>query len=199
MYSWQRSFSFPVVTPGRTCGVMKSRTSEARRPATRMRCNSSGVFRTTAISLIMLEFRADFAFGKVKFPVGSVRVLACEPRRMLSRVRTRAADRTLKENGSVGNDASNAGSRGPFRTSDPVLEPEDGAVHLRPPQQDPHHQPREDPGAVPGSAQVRAPAGGEPRHDPLRRHQASGARYRARRGAALPDALRRPSLARRHA
>ena len=58
----------------------------------------------------------------------------------------------------VGHDASDAGGGRPFRPPDPLLEPEDGAVHLRPPQQDPHHQPREDPGDVPGGAQVRAPA-----------------------------------------
>ena len=39
----------------------------------------------------------------------------------------------------------------------------------------------------------------QPRHDPLRRHQAPGARDRARGSAALRHAVRRPSLARRHA
>ena len=48
-------------------------------------------------------------------------------------------------------------------------------------------------------AQVRPPAGGEQRQHPVRRHQAPGARDPARGGAALPDAVRRPPLARRHA
>ncbi len=37
--------------------------------------------------------------------------------------------------------APDAGSRRPFRPPDPLLEPQDGAVHLRRPRQDPHHQP----------------------------------------------------------
>ena len=37
--------------------------------------------------------------------------------------------------------ARNAGSRCPFRSPDPLLESQDGALHLWPPQQDPHHQP----------------------------------------------------------
>ena len=37
-------------------------------------------------------------------------------------------------------------SRGPFRPSRQPLEPQDAAVHLRPPQSDPHHRrPRNDP------------------------------------------------------
>src|SRR5687767_4206503 len=161
MYSWQRSFSFPVVTPGRTCGAMKSSTSEASRPAMRIRCSSSGPFKTTAIRLIMLEFRAQI-FPRLR-PGCSCQEVA-EPE-----VRGRPNPQGEE---SVGNDASDAGSRGPFRTSDPVLEPEDGAVHLRPPQQDPYHQSREDARALPGRAQVRAPARREPRLDPFRRHEA---------------------------
>src|SRR5687768_5521070 len=115
MYSWHKSFSFPVVTPGRTCGVMKSRTSEASRPAMRMRSNSSGLFRTTAIRLIMLEFRAQI-FPHLR--IGCPRLNQWGP--------VDAVDQTLEEKSSVGDDASNAGGRGPFRTSDPVLEPEDG-------------------------------------------------------------------------
>src|SRR3546814_2809468 len=38
--------------------------------------------------------------------------------------------------------APNAGSRRAFRPPDPLLEPQDVAVHLRRPRQDPHHQPR---------------------------------------------------------
>src|SRR5690606_28531454 len=44
--------------------------------------------------------------------------------------------------------APDAGSRRPLRPPDPLLEPEDGPVHLRCPRQDPHHQPREDGSAV---------------------------------------------------
>src|SRR5690606_9024614 len=44
--------------------------------------------------------------------------------------------------------APDAGSRRPLRPPDPLLEPEDGPVHLRRPRQDPHHQPREDRSAV---------------------------------------------------
>ena len=40
--------------------------------------------------------------------------------------------------------ATDAGSGRPFRTPDPLLEPEDGPFHLRRTQQDPHHQSRED-------------------------------------------------------
>src|SRR5690606_8760888 len=44
--------------------------------------------------------------------------------------------------------APDAGSRRSFRPPDPLLEPEDGPLHLRRPRQDPHHQPREDRAAV---------------------------------------------------
>jgi hypothetical protein len=50
-----------VATAGewRFISRLASRTSEARRPAVRMRPISSGLFRTTAITLIMLEFWAQ--------------------------------------------------------------------------------------------------------------------------------------------
>ncbi len=54
--------------------------------------------------------------------------------------------------------ASDAGGRRPLRPPDPLLESEDGRVHLRPAQQDPHRQPREDAADVPGCDEVRAPA-----------------------------------------
>ena len=110
-----------------------------------------------------------------------------------------AATPTLKELRNVCNHASNAGSGGPFRTSDPLLESEDGAVHLRPAQQDSHRQSGKDVGHVPGGDEVRAPTGGQQGHDPVRRHQAPGARNHRRRGAALRHAVRRSSLAGRHA
>ena len=76
----------------------------------------------------------------------------------------------------VDHDARNAGSRRPFRTPDPLLEPQDGPVHLRPSQQDPHHQSREDAAALRGRDEVHPPAGRQARHDPDGRHQAPGAR-----------------------
>src|SRR4026207_948974 len=108
---------------------MKSSTSEARRPATRMRSRSSEVFRTTGIRLIMLEFRAQIFRRFRKVPPAKEGAEG-------------AADHPLPGEASVGDDASNAGGGRPFRTPDPLLEPEDGAVHLRPPQQDPPQPPR---------------------------------------------------------
>ncbi len=49
------------------------------------------------------------------------------------------------------------------------------------------------------ATEVRAPAGGQPRHHPVRRHQAPGARDHRRGSAPRRHALRRPALARRHA
>src|SRR6185437_5395025 len=51
-------------------------------------------------------------------------------------------------------DATDVGGGGSFRTSDPLLEPEDGALHLPRAQQDPHHQPREDAAAVRGRDRI---------------------------------------------
>ena len=99
----------------------------------------------------------------------------------------------------VRNDASNAGSRGSFRPPDAVLESEDGRVHLRPAQQDPHRQPREDDAALPGGDEVHPPTGLEQGHGAVRRHQAPGARDRRRGSPPLRDAVRRRPLARRHA
>ena len=48
--------------------------------------------------------------------------------------------------------ATDAGGGCPFRTSDPLLEPEDGPLHLRRTQPNPHHQPREDAADVRGGA-----------------------------------------------
>src|SRR5439155_489433 len=86
-----------------------------------------------------------------------------------------------------------------FRPPDTLLEPEDGGLYLRPAQQDSHRQSGKDDGDVPGGDQIRPPTGHESRHDPFRRHQAPGARYRRRGGAAGEYALRRPPLARRYA
>ena len=106
---------------------------------------------------------------------------------------------TLKGVRNVRHDASNAGSRSPLRPSDAVLESEDGGIHLRPAQQDPHRQPRKDDAAVPGRDEVHSPAGREQGDDPVRGHQASGARHRRRGSPPLQHALRRRPLARRHA
>src|SRR5690349_14099913 len=114
---------------------MKSRTSEASLPATRIRSISSGLFRTTAIGLIMLEFKADLAlrikglsYGRyvgqrspVKFPARPIRVPDhAKARRVLG---LEAADTTLRSF-DVCDYASNAGGGRPFRAPDPLLEPE---------------------------------------------------------------------------
>ncbi len=95
--------------------------------------------------------------------------------------------------------AANARGRRSFRPPDAFLESADGPVHLRPSQQDPHHQSREDPGQVPGRDEVHASARGQPRHGAVRRHQAPGPRDRRRGSGARRHAVRRPALARRHA
>ena len=69
-----------------------------------------------------------------------------------------------EECSNVRHDASNAGSRRPFRPPDPLLESEDGRLHLRPAQQDPHRQPRKDAGDVQRRDEVRASARAQPRH-----------------------------------
>ncbi len=86
-----------------------------------------------------------------------------------------------------------------LRPPDPPLEPEDGAVHLRRPQQHPRHRPQPDrAAAAPGSeAGFRHRRQGRPRA--LRRHQAPGVRHRRRRRAAFGPVLRQLPLARRHA
>src|SRR5438477_2537289 len=105
---------------------MKSSTSAASRPAMRIRSSSSAVFRTTAISLIMLEFRARLRCSKrlseANYPARRIRVLRLET---YAEVLQRAADLTLRRE-SVGHDASNAGGRRAFRPPDALLEPEDG-------------------------------------------------------------------------
>src|SRR4051812_26169543 len=71
---------------------MKSSTSEARRPAIRIRASSSAVFNTTGITLIMLEFRTRLPLvGPANYPAPSIRV----PPQIQSGVLGRAADLTL--------------------------------------------------------------------------------------------------------
>src|SRR3990172_12905069 len=64
--------------------------------------------------------------------------------------------------------ASNAGSWCAFRTPDPFLESQDGTVHLRPSQQDPHHQPGKDRRDVRRGGKVRAQTVREEGHHPVR-------------------------------
>src|SRR4051794_39176633 len=62
--------------------------------------------------------------------------------------------------------ARNAGSRRSFRTPNPLLGPQDGPVHLRPPQPYSHHQPGKIAADVPGGDEVRQAAVRQPRHHP---------------------------------
>ena len=89
--------------------------------------------------------------------------------------------------------------RGSFRASGEPLEPQDAAVHLRPPQPDPHHRrPRDDPRAVAGAA---IPAKGRRPGKPgaAGRHEAAGLRRDRAAGRPLRHALRERPLAGRHA
>ena len=96
-------------------------------------------------------------------------------------------------------DASAARSWRALRPPVAPLESEDGGVHLRRPQQHPHHRSRPDRAAAASRA-----AGGQ-RHrrqgrpHPVRRHQAAGAGRRRRGGQALGAVFRQFALARRHA
>ena len=92
-----------------------------------------------------------------------------------------------------------ARSRRSLRPSHPPVEPQDGAVHFRRPQRDPHHRPRADrTDAAPGLAgDPRRRRGRRPRSSG--RHQAPGAGAGRRRRQALRPILRQLPLARRHA
>src|SRR5690606_12471334 len=68
------------------------------------------------------------------------RCLKIRPSAMLVLDTGRVQDQTLSENFHVAH-ARNAGSRCAFWPPDPLLEPEDGRIHLRPAQQDPYRQP----------------------------------------------------------
>ena len=86
-----------------------------------------------------------------------------------------------------------------LRPSVPPLESEDGGVHLRRPQQHPHHRSR-----PVGADDAPRAAGGERygrqgRPHPVRRHQAPGAGRRRRSRQEVGAVLRQLALARRHA
>src|SRR5690606_32462296 len=72
MYSWHRRSSSPVVTPVLTCGVMKSSTSAASRPASRMPSISSAVLMTTAMDHKAFRKRRRIEDGERggNFPAG---------------------------------------------------------------------------------------------------------------------------------
>src|SRR5690606_41152193 len=91
-------------------------------------------------------------------------------------------------------DARNAGSRSSLRSPDPLLEPEDDSLHLRPTKQDSHRQPRAERCQVSGSTEVSASAGCPWWQGPVRRHQARSSRARRPGSRALRHALcRQPS------
>ena len=77
--------------------------------------------------------------------------------------------------------------------------PEDGAVHLRRPQQHPHHRSGADGAAAAPGARQGQRRGGRRRPRAVRRHQAAGLRRHRRRRQALGAVLHQSPLARRHA
>ncbi len=95
--------------------------------------------------------------------------------------------------------ARHARCRRAFRSSDPFLEPQDESLHLRRPEQDPHHQSREDRSGLQRRAQRAAQHGVPGQEDPVRGHQARGCGHHPRAGNPGRHALRGPALAGRHA
>ena len=86
-----------------------------------------------------------------------------------------------------------------FWASDPLLEPEDGSLHLRRTQQDPYHQSREEP--ADGSRGLRFCEGHGRgwRQGAFRGYQARRTGLDPQSRGPLRDAVRQPALARRHA
>src|SRR5690606_17650609 len=74
--------------------------------------------------------------------------------------------------------APDAGGRRSFRPPDPLLEPEDGSLHLRRARQDPHHQPRKDHAAVRRRDELHVVDRPEARHRAVRGYQAQRPRGR---------------------
>src|SRR5690606_10084588 len=148
MYSWQMRFSSSVETPGRTCSPIMSSTSAASRPATRILSCSSGVLTVIAMgwvrrlrqraafvapSMLWYKARAVQAINDTHAPL-TRQLGARGPGPERAQGRCGGAWRfNPTEGASDGrrHDASYAGSGRPFRTPDPLLEPEDGPVHLR--------------------------------------------------------------------
>ena len=95
--------------------------------------------------------------------------------------------------------ASAARGRLSLRPPEPPLEPEDGALHLRRPQQHPHHRPGADGAAAASGAGQGERRRGRRRPRAVRRHQAPGLRGHRRCRQALGAVLHQSSLARRHA
>ena len=89
--------------------------------------------------------------------------------------------------------------RRPFRPPVAPLEPENGALHLRHPQQHPHHRSRPDRSAAASGAEGGVRHRGQGRPRAVRRHQAPGAGADRRRRQALRPVLHQFPLARRHA
>jgi hypothetical protein len=82
-------------------------------------------------------------------------------------------------------DAPAAGSWCSLRPPDPPLEPEDGALHLRRPQQHPHHRSRAD-----GADAAPGPEGGE-RHRRQRAARSASSAPSARRTEIIADSAKR--------
>ena len=131
------------------------------------------------------------------------RVLSKPPSDVLSRVCQRGARKDNPSKTQVfyvtGKHARPASGRRPLRAPDPLLESQNGSLHLRRPQQDSHYQPgahgsRFQPGA--GTGQT---SGHVRQQDFICRHQARGGQDCQRTGRARRYALRQPPLAGRDA
>src|SRR5882672_1907202 len=137
---------------------MKSSTSEARRPAMCMPAMSAVVLMTAGMRADPVGLRQGcgvaynnrlprLAPGRrdgftVSDPLGSKwESRTAKPRCRLDFPTLRGAGPNLGRSSNVRHHASNAGGGCPFWTPDPLLEPEDGSLHLRPSQSHPHHQP----------------------------------------------------------
>ena len=86
-----------------------------------------------------------------------------------------------------------------FRPSVASLEPENGALHLRGPQQDPHHRSRPDGAIAASGVEGRLRHRGEGRPGAVRRHQAPGGQDDRRCRQKIGPILHQFALARRHA
>src|SRR5215469_296351 len=195
--------SSSVVTPGTTCSPIMSSTSAASCPATRIFSCSSGVLMVTCIGSEMGS-AATCAKGYRRARKTLFRRGLHGIKRGLFWQRNHTRASLTPATGCPANDppleafrdghgdvrrlnpegvlharrvhATDAGGGSPFRTSDPLLEPEDGAVHLRRAEQDPHHQSREDAADVLGRCELHQGCHCRWRHGAVRRYQALRAR-----------------------